>query len=235
MKLSLDENFLEHHNLSNCGVYSLMKSDIAHLRQDYMKERLDESDVLADPLDQFHRWFEEARRAEIAEPNAMTVATADADGRPCARILLLKEYTDEGFVFFTNYESRKGRELAENPQATLLFFWLELQRQVRIEGRVEKVSDAESDTYYRQRPLGSRLGAHASPQSRVIAGREALETALADVQTQYGDNPPRPGYWGGYRVIPDVIEFWQGRPSRLHDRLVYRKAAGGWRVERLAP
>ncbi|MDO8329857.1 MAG: pyridoxamine 5'-phosphate oxidase [Fluviicoccus sp.] len=212
-----------------------MKSNIAHLRQDYMKERLDEQDMQPGPLDQFHRWFEEARLAEIPEPNAMILSTADAQGRPCARTLLLKEYDDQGFVFFTNYESRKGLELAENPQACMLFMWLELQRQVRIEGRVEKVSAEESDAYFLQRPLGSRWGAHASPQSRVIAGREVLEETLKAVQEQFGDTPPRPAHWGGYRVIPEKVEFWQGRPSRLHDRLVYVRESEGWKVERLAP
>lgn len=212
-----------------------MKSNIAHLRQDYMKERLDEQDMQPGPIDQFHRWFEEARLAEIPEPNAMILSTADAQGRPCARTLLLKEYDDQGFVFFTNYESRKGLELAENPQACMLFMWLELQRQVRIEGRVEKVSVEESDAYFLQRPLGSRWGAHASPQSRVIAGREVLEETLKAVQEQFGDTPPRPAHWGGYRVIPEKVEFWQGRPSRLHDRLVYVRESEGWKVERLAP
>ena len=212
-----------------------MKSNIAHLRQDYMKERLDEQDMQPGPIDQFHRWFEEARLAEIPEPNAMILSTADAGGRPCARTLLLKEYDDQGFVFFTNYESRKGQELAENPQACMLFMWLELQRQVRIEGRVEKVSAEESDAYFLQRPLGSRWGAHASPQSRVIAGRQVLEETLKAVQAQFGDTPPRPAHWGGYRVIAEKVEFWQGRSSRLHDRLVYVRDGEGWKVERLAP
>ena len=212
-----------------------MKSNIAHLRQDYMKERLDEQDMQPGPIDQFHRWFEEARLAEIPEPNAMILSTADAEGRPCARTLLLKEYDDQGFVFFTNYESRKGQELAENPQACMLFMWLELQRQVRIEGRVEKVSAEESDAYFLQRPLGSRWGAHASPQSRVIAGRDVLEETLKAVQAQFGDTPPRPAHWGGYRVIAEKVEFWQGRSSRLHDRLVYVRDGEGWKVERLAP
>lgn len=215
---------------------SAIKSNIAHLRQDYMRQQLDEREARPDPLDQFHHWFEEARLAELLEPNAMIVATASADGMPCARTLLLKEYDERGFVFFSNYESRKGQELAANPRATLLFVWLELQRQVRIEGRVEQVSAAESDAYYQQRPLGSRHGAHASPQSRVIASRATLESALQETQERFGDSPPRPAHWGGYRVIPERIEFWQGRSSRLHDRLLYTRTEGDqWRIERLAP
>lgn len=212
-----------------------MKSDIAHLRQEYMQAALDENDVLSDPIDQFHRWFEEARLSAINEPNAMTVATASADGTPHARILLLKEYDERGFVFFTNYLSHKGEELASNPKAALLFFWPELQRQIRIEGSVEKVSSTDSDLYFQQRPLGSRLGALASPQSQVIANRQLLEQQWADVQTRFGDNPPRPDHWGGYRVAPQRLEFWQGRPSRLHDRLVYRRVDDQWQLERIAP
>ena len=213
-----------------------MKPSIAELRKEYARESLDIKDVARDPMAQFERWFEEALNAGFTEPNAMTLATADGDGRPSARIVLLKGFDERGFVFFTNYESRKGNELAENPQAALLFHWVELERQVRIEGQVEKVSAQESDDYYRTRPSGSRLGAWASPQSRVVARREDLEERWAGFAARYGDDPPRPAHWGGYRLSPDLLEFWQGRVSRLHDRVRYRREGlGVWRIDRLAP
>jgi pyridoxamine 5'-phosphate oxidase len=209
---------------------------LAELRREYARERLDIADAAADPIAQFARWFGEALSAGSTEANAMTLATADAQGRPSARVVLLKSYDENGFVFFTNYGSRKGEELAANPHAALLFFWIELERQIRIEGTVAKVPAEESDAYYRTRPLESRLGAWASPQSRVLAHREELEAHLAQVRARYGENPPRPPHWGGYRLTPGAVEFWQGRESRLHDRLRYTATgAGQWRLERLAP
>jgi pyridoxamine 5'-phosphate oxidase len=209
---------------------------IAHLRKEYMRERFDEQDAAADPFEQFGRWFDEALKAELPEANAMTLATANRAGIPTARIVLIKGFDAHGFVFFTNYASRKGRELAENPEACLLFHWVGLERQVRIEGRVEKVSGAESDAYFKERPLGSRHGAWASTQSAVLPNREVLEARVAQIAREMGDDPPRPPHWGGYRLKPRLFEFWQGRPSRLHDRLQYTPAqGGGWRIERLSP
>jgi len=211
--------------------------NIADLRRTYALESLSEQDVATDPVEQFRRWFNEALNARLYEPNAMTLATADATGRPSARTVLLKGFDANGFVFYTNYESRKGQNLADNPQAALLFWWGELERQVRIEGRVEQVSPEESEVYFHSRPRDSQLGAWASPQSQVIVDRSVIETAMADLQATYAGQTtlPLPPHWGGYRVIPDHFEFWQGRESRLHDRIRYTPLADGWVLDRLAP
>ncbi|MFZ4550786.1 MAG: pyridoxamine 5'-phosphate oxidase [Aquabacterium sp.] len=210
--------------------------DLAQMRKSYERAELDEAHVRAEPLDQFHHWFDAAMHAKVLEPNAMTLATADAQGRPSTRVLLLKGADERGLVWFTNYQSRKGQDLAANPYAAMQFFWGELERMVRIEGRVERVSDAESDEYYQSRPLGSRIGAWASQQSAVLPNREVLEEAWKAQQASLGDNPSRPAHWGGFRLIPDRWEFWQGRPSRLHDRIEYRlQADGTWLTQRLAP
>ncbi|QVN18075.1 pyridoxamine 5'-phosphate oxidase [Burkholderia pyrrocinia] len=211
---------------------------LADLRINYSRASLDEADAAHDPFVQFDRWFKEALAAQLPEPNTMTLATVGADGRPSARIVLVKGVDERGFVFFTNYESRKGRDLAAHPQAALLFYWIELERQVRIEGRIEKTSAEESDRYFASRPLGSRIGAWASEQSAVIDSRATLEAREKAVSERYGDTPPRPPHWGGYRLVPDSIEFWQGRPSRLHDRLLYTRDAEtsqGWTISRLSP
>ena len=208
---------------------------IADIRKDYALRRLDETDVDADPYRQFHAWLAQALEAQVPEPTAMTLATVDEDGNPSARIMLLKALDERGFVFYTNYASRKGLQLAARPRAALTFFWKELERQVRVEGAIEKVSAAESDAYFASRPLGSRIGAWASTQSAVIDSRQWLETRVKAAEAQYGDNPPRPPHWGGYRVLPDWLEFWQGRQSRLHDRMAYTRAAHGWKIARLSP
>jgi len=208
---------------------------VADIRQDYHQQTLLEAHASATPLEQFSAWFDEALAAQVPEVNAMTLATVDAAGKPTARTVLLKGFDARGFVFFTNYQSRKGAELAARPAACLLFFWPQLERQVRIEGTVEKVSAQESDTYYRSRPLGSRIGAWASPQSQVIT-RQALEDATQHYRQTLGEDPARPPHWGGYRLVPHYVEFWQGRPSRLHDRLAYTlDAQGAWQRVRLAP
>jgi pyridoxamine 5'-phosphate oxidase len=211
-------------------------SDIAHLRKSYERAELDEAHSAADPAQQFDRWMQEALAAELPEPTAMTLATVDPQGRPSTRVVLLKGYDATGLVFYTNYESRKGRDLAGNPNAALQFHWIGLERVVRIEGRVDKTSADESDAYFATRPLDSRIGAWASPQSRVIASRSVLLAEAARYGMKFMLSPPRPPQWGGYRLAPDTFEFWQGRKSRLHDRLRYTRGAGGtWVRERLAP
>jgi len=211
-------------------------TSIADLRKSYERAELNEEASSAAPGQQFSKWLEEAIAAQLPEPNAMTLATSTSSGKPSARIVLLKECDNHGFVFFTNYDSRKGRDLAQNSEAALLFFWAELERQIRIEGRIEKVSVQESEDYFVTRPLGSRLGAIASPQSEVLASRDVLQARFDEAAHRYGDQPQRPPHWGGYRLIPQAMEFWQGRPSRLHDRLRYRPDdKGNWTIERLAP
>jgi len=209
---------------------------ISSIRKDYQLKSLSEKDVKADPFAQFAQWWDEAVASEIDEVNAMTLSTVTFEGRPSSRIVLLKGFDEKGFVFFTNYESDKGQQLSAHPFASLVFFWKELERQVRVEGSVVKVSEQESDDYFHSRPQGSQLGAIASPQSRIIEGRSIIEKNLENLQEQYqGAVIPRPSHWGGYRVLPETIEFWQGRSSRLHDRIKYIKEANVWRIVRLAP
>lgn len=214
-----------------------MEISVANLRKEYTFQGLSETEAHHNPFEQFKIWFEQALAAQLPEPNAMTIATATPDGKPSARMVLLKDYDERGFVFYTNYESHKGRQLGENPWGALAFWWVQLERQVRIEGRVEKVSEAESDAYFHSRPIESQLGAWASHQSQAIESREVLERRLHQLKEEYQNKEiPRPPHWGGFRVIPTEIEFWQGRPSRLHDRLLYRRGDdGSWRIQRLSP
>ncbi len=213
------------------------KSTIQNLRKEYSSKSLSEEDVLENPYHQFEKWFTEALKAEVLEPNAMTLATANKNGIPSARIVLLKDFNLDGFVFYTNYDSRKGKEIESNPYASLVFFWADLERQIRIQGVVEKVSEEESSSYFLSRPKGSQLGALTSPQSETIPNRKFLEDKLAQLEEEFAiKDIPKPNYWGGYRVIPNRIEFWQGRKSRLHDRIVYTQNKDNtWIFERLAP
>ena len=215
-------------------------SDLADLRQSYERSALDAAALPTDPVALFRTWFDDATAAGVTEPNAMTLATVAPDGLPSARIVLLKGLDARGFVFYTNHASRKGRELDATGRAALVFWWPPLERQVRVEGRAERVADSEADAYFASRPHGSRLGAWASPQSEPVASREALEGRLADAASRFpGDDVPRPPFWGGYRIVPHAVEFWQGRPNRLHDRIAYHRAPGGgddaWTSRRLAP
>jgi len=214
----------------------MTQTDIAALRENYTKGSLDVSDVSLSPFDQFQKWFDEAVSSELLEPNALLLSTVSTDGKPSARIVLLKGI-DTGFKFYTNYLSRKGTEVAENPNGSITFFWGELERQVRIEGLIEKVSAEDSDDYFQSRPRGSQIGAWVSNQSMVISDREVLEEREKHLIEKFGNNPiPRPPHWGGYRLVPTYVEFWQGRPSRLHDRVAYtQEENGSWRIERLSP
>jgi pyridoxamine 5'-phosphate oxidase len=214
-----------------------MNMSVADLRKEYTFLGLSETQAHSNPFEQFKLWFDQAVAAQLPEPNAMTIATATLDGKPSARMVLLKDCDERGFVFYTNYQSNKGQQLIENPWGAIVFWWAQLERQVRIEGRVEKVSDAESDEYFNSRPIGSQLGAWASNQSQVVESREVLERQLEQLKEEYENKDvPRPPHWGGFRVIPDEIEFWQGRPNRLHDRLLYRRGENGsWTIQRLSP
>lgn len=213
-----------------------MSNSIQELRIDYQRGALDEANADANPFAMFQRWLEDAIAENLSEPNAMILATAALDGKPSARVMLLRSVDERGFVFFTNYSSRKGKEIAQNPFASLVFFWQPLHRQIRVEGRIERVSAQESDAYFDSRPRGNQLSAAASPQSQVIPNREFLETRVQELDARYTKKIFRPPHWGGYRVVPDVIEFWQGRENRLHDRLRYTRAQNNaWKIERLAP
>jgi pyridoxamine 5'-phosphate oxidase len=214
-----------------------MDTSVANLRKDYTFQGLSETDAHPNPFKQFKIWFDQALAAGLPEPNAMTISTVTSDGKPSARMVLLKDYDERGFVFYTNYESQKGQQLLQNPWGAITFWWAELERQVRIEGRVEQVSATESDAYFHSRPRGSQLGAWVSHQSQVIDNREVLAQRLQQLEKEYENKEiPRPPHWGGFRVIPTAIEFWQGRPSRLHDRLLYRRSEdGSWTIQRLSP
>jgi pyridoxamine 5'-phosphate oxidase len=213
-----------------------MNEAIAGIRKDYKLKSLLEADLKKDPVEQFSIWWDEAVKSDIAEVNAMTLATCNADGRPSARIVLFKGLTNDGFVFYTNYQSNKGKELERNPYAALVFFWKELERQVRIEGAVEKINEAESDSYFQSRPAGSKIGAWSSAQSSTVASREVIEESYLNYLKKFDTNPiPRPPFWGGYIVKPKKMEFWQGRSSRLHDRIMYSKQNEDWKIERLSP
>ena len=210
--------------------------DISSIRKDYQLKSLSEKDAAKNPFDQFAKWWDEAIKSEIDEVNAMTLATVDQRNRPSARIVLLKDYNSSGFVFYTNYESNKGTQIESNPYASLVFFWKELERQVRIEGKCERVASSESDAYFKSRPVGSQIGAAASPQSSIISDRSILTDKVEELEKQFPNgNIPRPSHWGGYRLIPETIEFWQGRSSRLHDRIKYLKEGDIWKIVRLAP
>jgi pyridoxamine 5'-phosphate oxidase len=213
-----------------------MPISVADLRREYARARLDEGNVSPDPMTEFARWFDEAVKAEVQEPNAMTLATAGQDSAPSARIVLLKGFDERGFVFFTDYRSQKGTELEQNPRAALVFYWPELERQIRITGGTEPVGRAESEAYFRTRPRGSRISAWVSHQSQVIGSRKLLEERVPELEKRYpGEDVPLPPYWGGIRLAPRTVEFWQGRTSRLHDRIRYTRDAQGWRIERLSP
>lgn len=213
-----------------------INTDIASIRKEYQQHALHENEVDVNPVQQFAKWWKAAIDSYIPEPNAMTLATCNLSGQPSARIVLLKTYTEKGFIFFTNYESRKGIEIEENPKAALIFFWKELERQVRIEGMVRKINEQDSDTYFASRPRSSKIGAWSSPQSQVISHREILDENVKQFEARFGEGDiERPPYWGGYIVEPKMIEFWQGRPSRLHDRIRYSLENTSWKIERLAP